>query len=283
MITAEEEKYILNHAYVPEHSVGLMTRVSGGEAFLLEDFFCCRKDDWIILVAYPLRGELRPGAVESLIEKTKKRFRPRFISLMAPELPPSIAGSCRERERDAYYTLDIHGTVLRSALKRAVHRARENLTLERSHLILEAHRDLIREFVDRVQPPPRVRNLFFRMQDFVGPETRSVVLNAWDREGNLAAFYVVDLAPEAFSTYVTGCHSKKVYVPGASDLLCSEMIRISREQGKDYIHLGLGVSKGIRRFKKKWGGKPTRPYEMGELVLRRPSLLDAFRAISRKM
>ena len=57
--------------------------------------------------------------------------------------------------------------------------------------------------------------------------------------------------------------------------LAFEMIEASREFKKNYIHLGLGVNKGIRRFKKKWGGTPTHSYEMCELVLRKPSIHDA--------
>jgi hypothetical protein len=36
---------------------------------------------------------------------------------------------------------------------------------------------------------------------------------------------------------------------------------MARESGKAYVQLGLGVNPGIRRFKEKWGGKPTLPYE----------------------
>ena len=38
MLTPEQESFILNHAYVPEHTVGLMTGLSGGEPFLRPDF-----------------------------------------------------------------------------------------------------------------------------------------------------------------------------------------------------------------------------------------------------
>jgi len=204
MITAEEEKYVLTSAYVPEHIVGLMTRVSGGEPFLIEDYFCCRKDDWIIVVGYPLQRDFSINEFETVIDKIIKRFHPVYASLIAPELPLSLVGD-------------------------------------------------------------------------------SVVLSAWDKKDHLSAFYIVDLAAKNFSTYVIGCHSKKNYVPGASDLLFFEMINLSKEYGKDYIHLGLGVNKGIRQFKKKWGGIPTRRYEMCELVVRRPSILDAFMAMGQKL
>ena len=54
MLTKDQEKYILDNAYVPEHTVGLMTSLSGGEGFLVDDYFFCRKENWIILIGYPL-------------------------------------------------------------------------------------------------------------------------------------------------------------------------------------------------------------------------------------
>ena len=56
------------------------------------------------------------------------------------------------------------------------------------------------------------------------------------------------------------------------------MIHLTREQGKSTLHLGLGVNEGIRRFKKKWGGKPFLKYEFCERrygVAKKISLIDA--------
>jgi hypothetical protein len=61
MITDEQEEYVLNRAYIPEHVVGLMTRVSGAEPFLMEGYFYCRKRDWAIVVGYPLQRDFRVG------------------------------------------------------------------------------------------------------------------------------------------------------------------------------------------------------------------------------
>lgn len=281
MITEEEERYILDKAYIPEHAVGLMTRVSGSEPLLIEDYFCLRREDWIIVVGYPLEKSFAVDTFEALVGRIKTEFKPQRLSLMAPELPLPFADSCLEHERDDYYTLDIQNISIRSGLLRAVDKAKENLTVERSFDFTEAHMALTQEFIERVEMHPRIRELFLRMPHYVGPATHSIILNTWDRDRNLAAFYIVDLATKDFSTYVIGCHSKRTYTAGASDLLVSEMIDLSLEYDKDYVHLGLGVNRGIRQFKKKWGGIPTVRYEMCELVLKKPSLLDAIKAMSR--
>jgi hypothetical protein len=54
---------------------------------------------------------------------------------------------------------------------------------------------------------------------------------------------------------------------------------VSLEYDKRYIHLGLGVNEGIRRFKAKWGGRPTHPYQMCELVFKKPSIFESITSI----
>ena len=101
--------------------------------------------------------------------------------------------------------------------------------------------------------------LFLKMPQCVASARHAFVLNAWDSKQSLAAFYVIDLAARDFANYIIGCYSKNYHVLGASDLLLFELIKLSAEYGKGYIHLGLGVNRGIRRFKEKWGGKTLTP------------------------
>ena len=275
MLTSDEEAYILDQAYVPEHCIRLMTHVSGGEPFLIDDFFICRKENWVILIGYPLEDNFTPDQLEAVFARVKKKFRPEFVSLVAPQMPSSLAVTCQETESDAYFTLEARKPVIRSPIKRNLRKARQNLRMEFSSGMQDVHRELMNEFVGRAQLPERVKKLLYKMPEFTAGSDKAFVLNAWDQANKLAAFYVVDLEARQFSNYIMGCHSKKNYVRGASDLLLFELINLSREYDKRYIHLGLGVNAGIRRFKAKWGAMPTRRYEMGELVLKKPTILES--------
>jgi len=275
MLTVEEQAYILEHAYVPEHCIRLITCVSGSEPFLVDDFFVCHKNSWVILIGYPLDDRFTTKKLEAVVAKIRKKFNPDLISLIAPELPPSIASTCQESETDVYYTLQTQKPVIRNALKRNLKKARQNLRVESSRHMQEAHRALMQEFIERAKPTERVKRLLFKMPEFVTGTDQAFVLNAWDSENNLCAFYVVDIEARRFSNYIIGCHSKKNYILGASDLLLFELINLSLEYDRHYIHLGLGVNTGVRRFKEKWGGVPTRRYEMGELVFKKPSIFEA--------
>ena len=273
MLTYEQKRYILTRACIPEHTVGLITYLSGGEPFLIDDFFVCRTKEWVILIGYPLEHEFDAAGFERVVEKIKKQFDPETLSLIAPELSSSIADHCLESDSDHYYTLEVKKPVIRSVVRRNIKRARETLRVERASNMGEPHRVLMDEFILRVYPPARVENMMSKLPGFLDDNHSALVLNARDNRNHLSAFYVIDLAGADFSNYIIGCYTRKKYVLGASDLLLDELIQLSAEFKKRYIHLGLGVNAGIRRFKIKWGAKPTRRYKMCALRLRKPSLI----------
>ena len=264
MITREEEEYALTKAYVPEHIVSLMALISKGEPFLIEDHLGFVKDNWLILVGYPLDGNFFQERCERILKQAVETFRPEYLWFIGPEIPASLLCSCKERETDRYYRLVLEQLKLKSSLQRAADKASKELTVERAHSISREHEALIGELLKREKLPPRIKELYRAMPDYVAHSPSACVLNARDKNGKLCAFYVVELGAKNFSTYVLGSHSKKHYVPHASDLLFLEMIRLTYEHGKNIINLGLGVNQGIRRFKEKWGSIPFLNYEFCE-------------------
>jgi hypothetical protein len=278
MLTAEQKEFILSKAYIPEHSVDLIAGVSGGEPFFIDDYFLCRKGDWLVVVGFPLNTDFHLDEFERFYNKIINRFRPMQISVMAQQMPGTLLNQSHEKESDQYYTIDLNEQAVSDRSKHTVRKASKKLSIERSNSIYDSHYLLIHEFIKRVHPPRRVERLFLHMPKYVERQSGGIVLNAWDDQKRLVAFYVVDTAPRYFSTYIIGCYSKKNYVSGASDLLFCEMVALSRQAGKQYLHLGLGVNEGIRRFKKKWGGVPTQTYEMCEIRLRKPSIIGAIKA-----
>ena len=264
MITPEDEEYVLTAAYVPEHIVSLMVLISKGESFLIEDHLIFVKDNWLILVGYPLDGNFFQGRCERILKQAVETFRPEYLWFIGPEIPASLLDSCKERETDRYYRLTLEQLKLKSSLQRAADKASKELIVERAHSISKEHEALIEELLKREKLPPRIKELYRAMPDYVAHSSSSCVLNARNKRGELCAFFVVELAAKKFATYVLGSYSKKHYVPHASDLLFLEMIRLTYEHGKNIINLGLGVNQGIRRFKEKWGGIPFLNYEFCE-------------------
>ncbi len=264
MITSQEEAYILEKAYIPEHITSLMEPISKGEPFLKEEHLGFTKDNWLILVGYPLDGDFSQARTERVVKHAVDAYRPEVLWFIGPEVLPSLLGSSAERETDRYYTLDLNQAKLKPSLQRIADKASGELTVERSRSFSKEHEALIAELLKREKLPPRIRELYRAMPDYIVRSSSACALNARHKNGRLCAFFVVELGAKNFSTYVLGSHSKKDYVPHASDLLFLEMIKLTREHGKHTINLGLGVNEGIRRFKEKWGGVPNLNYEFCE-------------------
>jgi len=264
MISPEDEAYILERAFVPEHILNLMVPISKGEPFLKEEHLVFIKDNWLILVGYPLEGNFSQERCERILKQAVETFRPEYLWFIGPEIPPSLQGSCKERQTDQYYKFDLNKTKLKPSLQRVTDKASKELIVEKGHSISKEHEALISELLKREKLPPRLRELYRAMPDYVAHSSTACVLNARDKNGKLCAFFVVELGAKNFSTYVLGSHSKKHYVSHASDLLFLEMIKLTREHGKNTVNLGLGVNEGIRRFKEKWGGIPFLNYEFCE-------------------
>jgi hypothetical protein len=278
VITTEEESYVLTRASVPEHIVSLMTLISRGDPFLIEDHLGLVKDNWLIFVGYPLDSNFCRERCERIVQRAVETFRPEYLWFIGPEIPPSLLDASTERQTDQYYLFDIERTKSKPSLNRLADRASKELSVERGHSITKEHGALISELLKREKLPDRVRGLYRAMPDYIGHSSSAWTLNAHDRNGNLSAFTIVDLGAKNFSAYILGSHSKEHYVPHASDLLFREMINLTREAGKNTINLGLGVNEGIRRFKEKWGGKPSLRYEFCECrygTARKVSLIDA--------
>jgi len=264
MITPEDEEHILTRAYVPEHIVNLMASISRGEPFFTEDHLGFVKDNWLIFVGYPLDENFSQDRCDKTLKQAVETFRPEYLWFIGPEIPVSLLESCTERETDQYYRLDLGQIKLKPSLKRMADKASHELIVERGHIISKDHEALIAELLKREKLPPRLRELYRAMPYYVSHSSSACVLNARNKSGKLSAFFVVEFGAKNFSTYVLGSHSKKHYVPHASDLLFFEMIKLTQEQRKDIINLGLGVNAGIRRFKEKWGGIPYLNYEFCE-------------------
>jgi hypothetical protein len=277
MITPEEEAYVLTRAYIPEHIVSLMTLISKGDPFLMEDYLGFVKDNWLILVGYPLEGNFSQEKCEGVLKQAVDAFHPAVLWFIGPEIPSSLLNSCSERQTDQYFTFDIEKTVPRPTLQRAAEKTSETLIIEKGRSLSKEHQALISELMERAPLPDRVRELYRAMPGYIGRSASALSIDARDSKGNLCAFSVIDLGAKNFSAYILGAHSKKHYVPHASDRLFLEMVHLTREQGKSILHLGLGVNEGIRQFKKKWGGKPFLKYEFCERrygTAKKASLLD---------
>ena len=116
-------------------------------------------------------------------------------------------------------------------------------------------------------------HIFKNISTYMKRSTSAYLLEA-RKSGRLVAFSIVDLGSAHYAFYQFNFRSAKIAVPGASDYLFDEMVRLAHSKGKRAINLGLGVHAGIRRFKEKWGGKAFLEYRSVIIQLKTDSDLS---------
>lgn len=258
-VTSVPKEFSMSAVIVPEHSRPLLEAISSGRSFELDGFVFVADGDWLMAIGYPLEGEFSESRFEAALEEAVRRVKPSDCFAIAPRMPEQLREHVEDR--DVYYVLDASAPVP-SRLRGPVRHARERLTVDETREFTPEHRRLWAEFLSRIPLPPRIRQLYSGTAAALRGGADLRLLNAWDAEGQLAACLLLDYSlPQAVS-YVLGAHSKTHYVPHAPDLLFAEMLERARAEGKQTILLGLGVNEGITRFKKKWGGVQSAPYEL---------------------
>jgi hypothetical protein len=274
MLSPADEAFVARHAYVPEHVPGYVTAVSAVEPHLVEGYLCYQAGATLIFIGYPLGRGFESADLARALPAAVARFRPRQVALTAPALP-DLTPRCEVRERDAYYRINLASVRVPAKERSLIRRAARELRVEQSRQLGAAHEALIAAFLASHGVAGDARRIYERMPAYLtGPGTARL-FSARDPAGELAAFAVVDLGGQAYAFYQFSIRSAQRPVPGASDLLLSEVIAAARGEGKTYLNLGLGVHGGVTRFKEKWGAEAFLPYEYGVFRPRRPGLLDA--------
>ena len=253
MITAAQQNYIEEYAYVPEHMITYVMAISQTEPILLDDFLVYTKKGHLIFVGYPLKEPFDERRMVKTFEDAMRQFRPREVALTAPAIPPSLSIGVYPSS-DHYYRLDLSTLSISQKLRNMLKRATRELVVERGQIFNDEHRKMVDDFIQTHPVDEGTRLIFQRIPDYLSSSPRAWVFNVRSKGGKLVAFDVAELGSKHYALYMFNFTSTALYVPGASDLLLSEVIRQTKTEGKRYLNLGLGINPGVAFFKKKWGG-----------------------------
>jgi hypothetical protein len=259
MITVSQQRYIEDYAYVPEHLSHYVTAVSQTEPFLIDDFLVHVKNDHFIFVGYPLRDPWGEKQMVKVLENAVKRFKPKNVALTAPAIPSSLK-NCVHSPPDHYYRLDLSSISISQKLRNMLKRAGRELSVETNQKFNEEHRKMIVEFLKAHPVDEATGFIFNRINEYLSSSSTAWVFDARNKRRELVAFDIAEFKPRDYSIYMFNFSSDALYVPGASDLLLSEVIKQAKTERKKYINLGLGINSGVTFFKEKWGGVAFLPY-----------------------
>ena len=269
MLSEEERSLVYEHAYIPGHLPGYLVAVSGAEIFLHKAHLCLSRGSHLTFIGYPLGDAVpdTPMAYESACE----RFRPATAAVIAPEiwLPGHEAES---QPSGRYYRLDLPLGAVTPSLAYMVRRAGRELRVIQGTFGGE-HRGLVEAFLSGRDLSREQRSIFKAIPYYLERSPTARLLEA-RKGGALVAFNILDTGAAGYAFYLFNFRSMKNNVPGASDLLFYEMVRLAQAEGKTAMNLGLGIHPGVRRFKEKWGARPFLPYSSA-LVRRKPPEMGA--------
>lgn len=238
---------------IPEHSLSLMLPMSGGNSLRIGAYLFFYANHWLMAIAYPLKGPYSHDEFLHALNEAIGRTSATEIYAIGSDLPPEYAPNIIERDR--YYILSANAQTPKR-LRTSIKKAELRLSIKEGIEFTPAHRRLFSEFLENSPGmEPRVTELYLRTPEAMRSSTLHL-LDAIDKNGNIVASLLLDYSPAHFISYIIGAHSKKNYIPHATDFLFSEMLKRAQKANKRYIHLGLGINEGILRFKRKWGAVP---------------------------
>ena len=87
MISFKEEASIFSQVYSREHMISLMVLLWKGEPFLIEDHLGAVKENWLILVRYPLDQRFSMERCEMVVKQVLERFQRSPFGSLAPKFP----------------------------------------------------------------------------------------------------------------------------------------------------------------------------------------------------
>lgn len=274
MISKTDSEYIFNYAYVPEHLTHYVTSIAGAEPCLFQHYLCYKKDEKLIFIGYPLGVSFHEKQMKASLAKALNSMKPQSVSLIAPKFGERSARVIQQHS-DTYYRLDLNNLVVTPKVHNMLRRASQEISVEQTSKWHDNHGTLVAEFLATHQVSEESKYIFARIPEYVASSKSVHVLSAFDHEGNLIAFDVADYGSRDYAFYMFNFASREHYMPGASDLLLSEVVNIARKQGKQFVNLGLAINKGVTFFKEKWGGEPFLNHEFILYDKSRAGIIDA--------
>ncbi|MEW6111587.1 MAG: hypothetical protein AB1664_05600 [Thermodesulfobacteriota bacterium] len=274
MLSQEEQEVVYQKAYVPEHLVHYVQAISGAEPYLHNGYLCFLKADHLIFVGYALQDPAVEA--EQAYDSACRFLQPATVAIIAPRrwLPQSAG---EELTHDTYYRLTLPLGEVKPDLAYMIRRAEREIRVGQGTFGPE-HVKLTDAFVTERQIVASYEEILQRLPEYLDRSPSARVLEA-RRGEELVAFNIIDLGSASYLFHLFNFRATETYVPGASDLLFFEMLKMAEAEGKSAVNLGLGINSGVRRFKEKWGGTPFLSYTALQIRRKHIGLLSALRRL----
>lgn len=262
-------KHGLSEPYIPEQIIDYFESISGLRADVYKRYITYRDIDTFVVVGYPIKGEFDEEDIVEIIQKLSAREEIENIIVIAPSLPRRF--KFEDVKSDNYYRLVLPLHMMDKKLRYMVSRASRELTVDFGRKLTKDHKKLMEEFLKRPDVEEFMNYVCGHLENYLSRSETVKTIDAYTKDGGLAGFDIVDLPPGEYSFYMFNFVNRTGnYVPGVSDLLLYYLLKLSYEEKKKYVNMGLGINEGVVRFKMKWGATPFLSYQYG--VIRRTKI-----------
>jgi hypothetical protein len=246
-------------AVVPEQVVDYVSAVAGARARMFGACVGYPSDAGVVLVGYPLHDPLDVKAMAAAVDEALQAPGLERLTVIGPARPPQAPEQAASAE-DRYYALALPPPALGQKLKNLLARAGRELRLVSGRRLEADHAALVQRYLDDRPLAAGTRQIFRRLGSYVDASAGSLIVSARRPDGRLAAFAVGEFAALATAFFMFCFRDAHLAPPGSADLTLGGLLWEAQQRGQTHMNLGLGVSDGIRFFKRKWGAEPFLPY-----------------------
>jgi hypothetical protein len=268
-------------AVVPEQVIGYVGAVAGSKPRMFGSCVGYSAGAEVVLIGYPLHDPLDGAAMAAAVSLALQTAGLERMTVIGPVRPPQ-APETGETAQDQYYALPLPEPAAGQKLKSLLRRAGRDVQLVSGRRFEDDHAALVQRYLDERPLAAGTRQIFSRLANYLEASAGSRIVSARRMDGRLAAFAVGEFASLTTAFFMFCFRDPHLAPPGSSDLTLSGLLQEARQRGQTRMNLGLGVSDGIRFFKRKWGAEPFLPYVETSWRPVAPGVLSRLRGLLRR-
>lgn len=251
MLNNYEQRYIYQHAYLPEHLPGYVCAINEAQPHLIDNYLCFTYKRHLLFVGYPLKRCL-PSDAHDAYQQAANRFKPATATLIAEKILPS-QGLVRIQPEEHYYLLNFPPPALPTPLAHRVQQTRKKVHIATAKFGA-SHQKLVDAYCASNTLSSQQQAIFQRIGHYCRTVSTVSVLQATMGE-QLVAFSIIDNGSAHHAFYQFHFRNPTAYMPGSSELLFDEILYQAQAREKNSLNMGWGAHSGICQFKENWGGR----------------------------
>jgi hypothetical protein len=235
----------------------------------------------LVLVGYPLHDPRDEKAMAAAVQEALRIPGLRRITVIGPARPPQAPEKI-ETSEDSYFELPVPAPAPDAKLRNLLRRASREVRLVSGRRFENEHADLVQRYLGERPLAAGTRQIFRQLQSYIDASVGSLIVSARRKDGRLVAFSVGEFGSFSTAFFMFCFRDPDIAPPGSSDLTLSGLLNEALQRGQSRMNLGLGVSEGIRFFKRKWGAEAFLPYVETSWKPASPGLRSRLRGMLRR-